>query len=90
MKQPLLEAAGEWNKKQIIGVKMENCKGRGMAVVYSTYEKVEQCKVSMKQPLLEAAGEWNKKQIIGVKMENCKGRGMAVVYSTYEKVEQCK
>ena len=44
MKQSLLEAAGEWNKKQIIGVKMENCKGRGMAVVYSTYEKVEQCK----------------------------------------------
>jgi hypothetical protein len=27
VKQPLLEAAGGWNKKQIIGVNRENCKG---------------------------------------------------------------
>jgi len=42
VKQPLLEAAGEWNKKQIIGVKRE--KGRGMPVVYSAYKKVDHCK----------------------------------------------
>jgi len=44
VKHSLLEAAVEWNKKQIIGVKRENCKGRGMAVVYSTYKKVDHCK----------------------------------------------
>jgi hypothetical protein len=44
VEQPILGAVGEWIKKLIIGVRRENCKGRGMAVVYSRYKKVDQCK----------------------------------------------
>jgi hypothetical protein len=39
-KQPLLEAMGEENKKQIIGRRRENCKSRGIAVVYSMNGKM--------------------------------------------------